>query len=208
MSITCPRACIPLSLILKVLVCGWQFHVPVGRGNDYRKELIFDQGGGIGWWSGCDRNLGRKWPSYIYALLISMTINFKQSVSTPPKAHGYLSGHISWSEFQKTSSQTVFISLLSVLGSLVTLKNLMQWLSQCRYSENLFFLIDNNTWELRRGMWTGKCQPSGFLLSCKCSVSKRRLQNFSLNLSSPFCFGLTPKGKQSTSTYWAINYSI
>lgn len=76
MSITGPQACITLSLILKAFVCGWQFHVPVSRGNDYRKELIFDQGGRISWWSGCDRNPGRKWPSS-YALLISKTINFK-----------------------------------------------------------------------------------------------------------------------------------
>lgn len=56
---------------------------------------------------------------FTHIVLISMTIktiNFKQPILTPPKARRYLSGYISWFEFQVIWSETGFISIFSVLG--------------------------------------------------------------------------------------------
>lgn len=119
MSLPSPRACVTLSLILKVFICGWQFHVPVGRGNNYRKELIFDQGGGIGWWSGCDRNLGRKLLSYIYMLFSFLWQSIPYSLSQHPQKHmGICQGIFPDLSFEKLETW---------------LSNCIHFISQCYY---------------------------------------------------------------------------
>lgn len=119
MSLPSPRTCVTLSLILKVFICGWQFHVPVGRGNNYRKELIFDQGGGIGWWRGCDRNLGRKLLSYIYICCSHFYDNQFHTVylNTPKSIWVFVRAYfLIWvSKNLKPDSQTAFTSFLSVI---------------------------------------------------------------------------------------------
>lgn len=127
MSSTSPCVCITLTLILKVFICTWQFHVPIGRGDNLyliKEEELVSEVDVTGTWE-------ENYP-HIYAVVISMTINFKQSSSTSPKAYWYLSGHISWFEFQKNWISNCVHSLLSILGRLLILKNLTQWLSQSR----------------------------------------------------------------------------
>lgn len=180
MSITSPCVCITLTLILKAVICAWQCHVPIGRGDNLyliKEEELVSTVDVTGTWE-------ENYP-HIYAVVISMTINFKQSSSTSPKVYGYLSGHISWFELQKNWLSNCVHSLLSILGRLLILKNLTQWLSQSRRSVNLFCEIHNEKLALGRGVWIWRCQP--FQLSPLREARVREV--YSLNLSSPFALG-------------------
>lgn len=170
-SITSPHVCITLTLILKVFRCTWQFHVPKGRGDNLyliKKEELVSEVDITGTWEG-------NYP-HIYAVVISITINFKQSNSTSPKAYGYLSGHISWFEFQNNWISNCVHSLLSILGGLLILKDRTQWLSQSREPGNWFCETHNENLEWGRGGLNMKMSTlSAF--SPQVSQSERRLQS-------------------------------